>query len=423
MPAPVDTAGPVRIDLAGLTDLCDPGERWLLHALRADDVLANASREDWRALCEAAVRTYTGPLLHARLSARGLLDLAPDEVAVRLARLRAWSAARWEHARRQLARLGEALAAEGLACIALKGAHLAHLYDQPGARAMGDLDLHVPADQADEVLRVLERLGYRARSPERWKEVHPGHRHLPPLYVDGGLPVELHTTLAVEAGGPWDPTALERARPLLPGVRALDPLDALLYTCQHLAWHHFFEAPNGLAGLADMAVLVPEIDATALKVRAEDWGLRPAAALCLLLARDLLAAPVTDEQLDAVPIPDLLPAARSAVWVLFHVGTLGMTRHLQLRTRSTLNPPPPILAVRGARPLRAAWHWTRSAALPPLDDLRLDDPLPLAWPRLWGRLAWRHAGLLRLLSRRERAAARALRQAHHQRILAALDVG
>ena len=413
------------IGMDDLLAVTDAPERDLLRALQPDARYTSAlDREGWRAMCEVAARTFTAPLLAATLREAGLLAAAPDEVAAKLARARAWSAARWALASEQLDELGAAFAAAGVRALVLKGAHVGAWYATPGARGMGDLDLWVDEAELEPARAVMAALGYRA-DEGAWLDEHPEHRHLAPFVRAESLPVELHWTLGRRAEGTdWASGVWSRAVPFRGGLLAMEPVDLLLYTCKHLAAHHAFNTTNGLAGLADLKVIAARapIDAAALGARADAWGVRRSVALCLMLARDLLGAALPAEVFDAVAVDGLAEVAPSAVWALFHVGGFGATRHLQLPTRALLNPPPPISAVRAGAAARAAWHFARRSALPPVDDLRLERPAlrgwlaPAGYPLLWGTLAWRHLGLLRLLDPATRAAARAHKAAHQQRL-------
>ncbi len=333
------------------------------------------------------------------------------EVAVRLGRVRAWARARWELTTRQVAAAAAALDDAGARCLVLKGAHTGHLYPDRGARVVGDLDLLVPPERLRVAQDVLRDLGYR---PHPGSRPGPEHRHLPTLVVEGGLPVELHRTLARRgADPPWVAAVWERAAPLPDGVAlGMDPIDALLYTCKHLAVDHAFASANGVAGLADVRVLLAggAGDPGEIAERARAWGVLPAVALCLHLARRLLGAEVPAELERAVRVEGVEEMAPRAVWSLLHVGRLGALRHLLLPTRATLNPAPPVSGLGGARPLAAARAWLVGAALPAVDDLRLDYPFlgrlaPLGYPAHWSRVAFRHAGLARLLRRSERGRA------------------
>lgn len=90
------------------------------------------------------------------------------------------------------------LAEAGIETLALKGMALAALhYRDPGARPMADADLAVPADSADEALRVLAAHGWRGgdrgRSPAQ---------HALPLKDARGRRLDLHWHACYEARFP-----------------------------------------------------------------------------------------------------------------------------------------------------------------------------------------------------------------------------
>jgi len=407
--------------IAGIRDVARADERDLFHALRGDEaVLACLDEGRWRALAEASLRTFSAPLLYARLRQRRGLGRVPDPVVARLARMRAWSASRWSVSVAQVEELGAALGAEQLPCLVLKGAHLGLRYPVPGSRATGDIDLLVHSDHVSAAHRVLQGLGYLSEGGER---LGGEHRHLAPLHRRGSLPVELHRTLARRAEPtPWADAVWARAEPWGGGGPALgmETHDALLYACKHLGAHHAFNTPNALAALADVALLVEEpLDPDVIAARADAWGIRAAVALCLRLAALLLGAR-TDTVARAVDVPGTDEMAPRAVWMMMHVGGSGATRHLQLATAPTLVPPHARSGIRDGPLLRSAWAYGRQAALPPLGDLRLDRPglsgpaAYLGYPLHWARLGWRHAGLLRLADPRVRAEIRADKAARQQ---------
>lgn len=133
----------------------------------------------------------------------------------------------------------DALNANGIRTIALKGAALAlTVYEMPGLRPIGDVDLMVEPDQADRAQRLLNDLGWRAlrhRRPADRMLVQAVDLRKPP---HGAL--DLHWYLLRECCWPGvDQGVWQRAQPLtaLPGALVLSPADQLLHTCLHgLRW-------------------------------------------------------------------------------------------------------------------------------------------------------------------------------------------
>jgi len=157
-----------------------------------------------------------------------------------------------EEARRVLRAFQE----RGIEAILLKGVFLANqVYDTPGVRPMGDVDLLVRERHLPDAEAILLRLGYqqvREVMPERWEE--DLHHHLAPFF-NGRVGVEIHQSVAIkthpltaEVEGLW-----QRKRPvpsIAPNAFALSPEDMILHLCVHCAfrWH-----PAKLLNLLDVA--------------------------------------------------------------------------------------------------------------------------------------------------------------------------
>jgi hypothetical protein len=369
--------------------------------------LAALGPVDWRRVAELALRTQVGSLLHHRLRATGQAACLPAEVAERLARAYAWNVARNTALLAERDRTCALLDAAGIPVMVVKGAHLAPLlYGTVGARPMSDVDVLVPFAELQRAQDVLLRAGYGPPDRPPVRDSFHEHRHLPLFRRPGGLPVELHWTLSDredDAVRPEDLGIWQRAVPL-PGGHGvgMEPLDALLYTCRHLAVHHGFGTTNGLSGLADVAALVERYPLVGdeLVSRCRRWGLVNGVWLSLALAEALLGAP-----LPAGVLAELRPTGIRAGLALTAVRTLlqpSPLRDLLLRGPATLVPPPAASNVLGPAPVRSLAAYVAEAAFPPRDDLRLEFPKMrrppvswLAWPRHWSRLAWTHAGLLR----------------------------
>lgn len=67
-------------------------------------------------------------------------------------------------------------------------------YPLADARVTNDVDVLVPGDRAREIWHHLRRLGYEQTSPT--KPPRPQHHHLPALWSDRRVGVELHTSYA-----------------------------------------------------------------------------------------------------------------------------------------------------------------------------------------------------------------------------------
>lgn len=146
-------------------------------------------------------------------------------------------------------RLGESmgvLARLGAPGLLLKGAALASsVYGSFAERPMGDVDLVVDRERAEDAFEALQTIGWRWDAREFPRSRYGGHHHFPPLLDSRGMDVrlELHTELFVE-GSPFalDAAAMRtRAREVsIGGAPALipSPEHLLLHACVHYTWSH-----------------------------------------------------------------------------------------------------------------------------------------------------------------------------------------
>lgn len=261
----------------------------------------------WLAIAQAAERERLSPLLYYRLAdARAP---APDAVLARLRRQYLQVAA--DNTRRfaALEEALDALQAEGVPVILLKGAHLAPLvYDNIALRPMVDLDLLVRDGDAQRALETLSSLGYAPLAEGAWMEERYGHHG---LRRGDGVLLELHQRLgAMAVGAKIDQTELwRRAIPAAmghTGALALDPTDLVLHLCTHAAQQHLLRM--GLLPVYDIGqVLAHEgarLAAEALVQRAREWHVSRATFLMLELARRLFRAPMGAIPLGALNPPD-----------------------------------------------------------------------------------------------------------------------
>jgi hypothetical protein len=210
----------------------------------------------------------------------------------------------------QLREILAAFHAATIPVIPLKGAWLSEtVYGDPALRSMSDLDLLVPAAQAERAGAELGRLGYLASgvvvpggNPFRY-DVAYRHPERP-------LAVELHWNVFSEQT-PHSPApdmdAVWRAtRPVeLLGqpILSLPPEDGLNHLAQHIL-HHAFSVP--LRAYLDIALLVhksgAEMTAAGLDAAEKRWKTGQAVPLVLWMTREFLK----------VALPPLLDASAKA---------------------------------------------------------------------------------------------------------------
>jgi hypothetical protein len=199
--------------------------------------------------------------------------------------------------------------ARRLRVMALKGAALLEgFYGNPGLRALGDLDLLVPAPEVAAAVRVLTGRGY-APGPRLNPQGPASVAHHIYLVPGPGAtaPVEIHwrltaaRTVAAHGGAEgW-----ERAVPATVAgvaVAGLCPEDLLLHLCLHVAYGHEFTF--GLRPFCDIATVAAAgattLDWPAVAARAQLWQADRGTYLALRLARDWLAAPIPPAVLAAL---------------------------------------------------------------------------------------------------------------------------
>ncbi len=265
--------------------------------------------------------------------------------------------------RRELTRILDALAAQGLEVLLLKGAALAHtLYREPWLRPCSDADLLIPEARRPAVFDVLERLGYR-----RARSAGGEFASAEAAFSREGapLPLDLHWRIN---NSPLLSSALEfeelraRALPVAalgPNARAPGPVDAVLLAATHRAAH--YQAPlhvgdrarrgDRLIWLYDLHLLVPPLTPAQGGELAQRAARQRVAGLCL----------------------DALRVARAAF------GTEAPPGLWQALERSAAHREPSMVFLRGGRrqlllaELRAVAGWRQRArwlgehALPPAD--------------------------------------------------------
>lgn len=270
---------------------------------------ADPAAIDWTEVVTRALSLGVASLLNAALSHAPAVQLP----AAAAETLRAYCA---ENTRRnfkiyQALRLVLlALEREKVEVIVLKGAYLAQVvYQDIGLRSMSDVDLLVRPEQLETARQVLVDLGYGTVKEEAAHH-HDWYRH-----PDSGLDVELHwalvsaqDTVQIDHAGLWVraiPVAIAGVPVHVPAVE-----DTLLHLMVHTTLQHVFHH-FGLRGLCDVQQMIyryhTQIDWQTLCARARTWTCQRSTYLVLLLARDLLGAPVPSHALAALQPVDFDP--------------------------------------------------------------------------------------------------------------------
>ena len=232
----------------------DPG---LSAALARFDADAICARAEYHGVTPLVAQRLSGALdvaapLLARLQLRAKLELAADLIR-----------------EAEITMALEALAAEGIRVLLLKGAHLAYeWYERPDLRPRIDTDLLVAPSARDAVGRILLGIGYEAPSHATGafltyqaayrKHCNRSLTHVFDVHWRIANPQAFGAVLSFEE-------LLRAAVPvpqLGPAARALSAADALFLACVHRIAHHFDS--NRLIWLYDIHLI-------ATGLGANDW--------------------------------------------------------------------------------------------------------------------------------------------------------
>ncbi len=313
----VDSKGSTPRALRG-----DPGERLAFSmdaiplAERLCRVLASLERptaewpaeNEWPALILRARETKLAPLLYVRLQKRVDFERVPAQVRQELREAFLVSAGRQLLAERALCEALSVLGREKCSVVVLKGGYLAHaVFERPGARPMGDLDLLVPFEKVAEAIAALGLAGWMPNGPCLLEDLRLVQDQAPQLLRADGSCLELHWDLVRPGSSVQADVAglFTRSIPFEVAGRAARGLcveDLLLHLVVHDSVHHRFElGPRTLFDLAaTLATHGARLDWPALAERARLWGAPGELFVFLSMARDLAGAAVPEGVLELV---------------------------------------------------------------------------------------------------------------------------
>ncbi len=228
-------------------------------ALDGRECALTLAPDDWTALLRLAGEQKLLPLVYAAV--RGTPGFAAAPEAVRAAARRQTmreAAAQTVHTEAFL-RLYQALRAEGLVPVVVKGIVCRALYPQPELRPSSDEDLYLTAAEMPCFHAVLLRAGFVLTEPERdYRSAHEARY----VHPDTGLVVEGHwalfpTEYAVYAAlNVQLPDLMQRAQDWESGgvtLRVPDACDHLIFLLLH-AFKHFISSGVGVRQLCDIAL-------------------------------------------------------------------------------------------------------------------------------------------------------------------------
>lgn len=280
--------------------------------------LHSLTAQQWDGLLALARRTRTLPLLaHAARGAQLPAGIAADlHQEMRHAALATLAQGR------AIARVVTVLQGAGFQPLALKGLALAYRdYPDPALRPLRDVDLLLPADQAEAAQALLlGQPGFATLPGAGRYGLEYGHQ-LPEI-VDqhSGLVIELHHRLNAR-GWPGEGQLLGMmqgaaitANMLGVEVQVPGPHANFLHLVEHATWHHLFG--NGPLILADLHYLSQRngaLDWPKLRVEAAQMGLERALILVANMAQRAGASWVPDGWIDDAIPQDVTQAGFAAL--------------------------------------------------------------------------------------------------------------
>lgn len=268
----------------------------------APEALEEAGTVDWERLLWLSRRHAVFPMVFGHLH-RHLSQGLPPGVHERLESEAAGEAARAHRLVPALLELLDAMAGAGIDAMPYKGPVLAAgLFGDVALRSCEDLDLLVAPRDAGRADRVMESLGYaraQALTPIQQRAelrftYYAGYRHR-----ESGLCVEIHwrpverRTLSGSAAG----LLLHRRRTVELWGRVIqvpNPSAQLLLLCLH-GGRHFWETLRMVADVGEWLRVHRNVDPREVLELARRTGCRRLLVIGLVLARDLLEAPLPPE--------------------------------------------------------------------------------------------------------------------------------
>jgi hypothetical protein len=276
-----------------------------LDARAVERVRTLAARvRDWASLVELGQRHRLVPLLYTHLTAAAG-DLVPDETRRALRDEFAANAATNLALGAELLAIVQLLASRGIDALPYKGPILAQcIYGSLASRQMKDVDILVRPRDVKAVVASLATRGY-----ERVTSALPGARHLGLEHqcvltrFEDDVIIELHWSVVPRALAPA--VTLEdlwpnRLHTSILGRALPSPSheDTLVVLCIHGAKHQWARL-EWVCGVAELIRSKP-VDWHKVQDRAKHWHARRMLSTGLLLAAELLEAPVPDAILERV---------------------------------------------------------------------------------------------------------------------------
>ena len=299
------------------------GDLFFIHALEhpRDDEWRQMSIQlctptlNWSRLFQRADAMGLGPLLYRQLSGVKAQLKIPDDGMEFLKNIYLRNLAKNTYRGIELNRIIKAFNDAGIAVIILKGAALAEgVYNDPGARVYGDLDILLKKEDLERGRELLSRLNYTSNQTAGAQDHYRTHHHhlAPMIHQETSVVVELHWNVNNRINVDIDAWRNRSVLADIAGcrVRVLGWTDLILHLCLHL--FSGGETRNSMRGVYDIYRTLQcagaSMDWTLFDAEAQRYGVRDEVYPALQTTRNLF-----DPGGSRVVWPAFLPADASLV--------------------------------------------------------------------------------------------------------------
>ena len=301
---------------------------------------------DWRRVSALAQMQKAWAIIWREITRLGTPNV-PDDLEKQLSQLASVYEFGLAHLEHRLWDTLDTFENAGIEAMLLKGSALAYsAYPAFMERPMGDIDLLVRAECAEEAWRLAQTAGWRWEEEEHPWQRYEEHHHLPPLVDSSGAGacLEIHSA-PLRPGNPFEFSAdtLWRAAKTTPAGGRLVPVPApsylLLHTSTHFAWSNRLQVGAWRTFRDVWALLGVGIDWSAFVRLANHARASTCAYWTLRLARVLTNAPVPMDVISSLRPP------------LSDFEIKRIERHFSL---SLL---PPVQVCLSGHLVKAMWEW------------------------------------------------------------------
>ena len=270
---------------------------------------------NWSRLFQRADAMGLGPLLYRQLSGVKAQLKIPDDGMEFLKNIYLRNLAKNTYRGIELNRIIKAFNDAGIAVIILKGAALAEgVYNDPGARVYGDLDILLKKEDLERGRELLSRLNYTSNQTAGAQDHYRTHHHhlAPMIHQETSVVVELHWNVNNRINVDIDAWRNRSVLADIAGcrVRVLGWTDLILHLCLHL--FSSGETRNSMRGIYDIYRALQcagmSMDWTLFDAEAYRYGVREEVYPALQTTRNLF-----DPGGSRVVWPAFLPADASLV--------------------------------------------------------------------------------------------------------------